>query len=50
MSSSGSITAWIQRLQEGDRAAVERIWKGYYSRLVAVARKKLHGLPRDMAD
>jgi RNA polymerase sigma factor (sigma-70 family) len=48
--SSGSVTAWIDQLRAGDRDAVQHLWQRYYVRLVALARKKLRGAPRGMAD
>jgi DNA-directed RNA polymerase specialized sigma24 family protein len=50
MSSSGSVTAWIQQLRAGDRAAAQLLWQGYFHRLVGLARKKLCRAPRGMAD
>ena len=50
MSSSGSVTAWIDQLRAGDRAAAQPLWQGYFQRLVGLARKKLRGAPRGMAD
>ena len=50
MSSSGSVTAWIDQLRAGDRAAAQRLWQGYFHRLVGLARKKLRRSPRGMAD
>jgi DNA-directed RNA polymerase specialized sigma24 family protein len=50
MSSSGSVTAWIDQLRAGDRAAAQRLWQGYFHRLVGLARKKLRRAPRGMAD
>jgi RNA polymerase sigma factor (sigma-70 family) len=50
MSSSGSVTAWIDQLRAGDRAAAQRLWQGYFQRLVGLARKKLRRAPRGMAD
>jgi DNA-directed RNA polymerase specialized sigma24 family protein len=50
MSSSGDVTHWVRQLQAGDRAAVQKLWEGYYRRLVALARKKLGGAPRRAAD
>src|SRR5215831_2217195 len=50
MSSSGSITAWIDQLRAGDRAAAQHLWQGYFHRLVGLARKKLCRAPRGMAD
>ena len=50
MSSPGSITAWIDQLRGGDRAAVQPLLQGYLQRLVALARQKLRTAPRGMAD
>ena len=50
MSQPGSITALVERLQEGDHEAARLLWQRYYPRLVALARKKLHGTPRRAAD
>jgi DNA-directed RNA polymerase specialized sigma24 family protein len=50
MSSSGSVTAWIDQLRAGDRAAAQRLWEGYFHRLVGLARQKLRKAPRGMAD
>src|SRR5438067_278241 len=30
MSSTGSISRWLNRLQDGDRAAVQKLWEGYF--------------------
>ena len=50
MSSSGSVTTWIERLKAGDRDAAQQIWEGYFRRLVGLARRKLQGAPRAAAD
>jgi DNA-directed RNA polymerase specialized sigma24 family protein len=50
MSSSGSVTAWIDQLRAGDRAAAQLLWQGYFHRLVGLARKKLRRAPRGIAD
>jgi DNA-directed RNA polymerase specialized sigma24 family protein len=50
MSFTGSISQWLNRLQDGDRAAVQKLWEGYFDRLVALARKKLQTVPRRAAD
>src|SRR5258708_7118004 len=50
MSSSGDVTQWLRLLQVGDREAVQKLWEGYYRRLVVLARKKLGELPRRAAD
>ena len=45
MPNSGSVTVWIAQLKAGDAVAAERIWKGYFRRLVGLARKRLQGQP-----
>jgi len=50
MSEPGSVTQWIPQLKEGDRAAAQALWEGYYRQLVARARAKLSGAPRRAAD
>jgi DNA-directed RNA polymerase specialized sigma24 family protein len=50
MSSGGSISALIQRLEAGDHEAAQPLWECYYPRLVALARKHLRGTSRRVAD
>jgi DNA-directed RNA polymerase specialized sigma24 family protein len=50
MPSSGDITHWLRLLQAGEREAVQKLWEGYFRRLVMLARKKLGELPRRAAD
>jgi DNA-directed RNA polymerase specialized sigma24 family protein len=50
MSSTGSVTQWIGQLKAGDRRAVQRLWEAYYKRLVALARERLWGAKRRVAD
>jgi DNA-directed RNA polymerase specialized sigma24 family protein len=50
MSSAGSVTFWIDRLKAGDPAAVEKLWEGYFQRLVRLARARLQAAPRRAAD
>jgi DNA-directed RNA polymerase specialized sigma24 family protein len=50
MSSSGSVTHWINQLKSGDAAGVQKLWENYFPRLVGLARKKLQELPRRAAD
>lgn len=50
MSSSGSITYWVERLKHGDHQAAQRLWEGYFQQLVRLARNKLQGLPRRASD
>ena len=46
----GSITAWLAQLADGDRQAAEQLWRRYFHRLVGLARNKLRGAPRRVAD
>src|SRR5262245_16368414 len=50
MSSSGSITYWVERLKHGDHLAAQKLWEGYFQQLVRLARNKLQGLPRRASD
>ena len=50
MSSAGSVTSWIRQLKAGQRNAIQKLWEGYFQRLVGLARKKLQGVPRQEAD
>jgi DNA-directed RNA polymerase specialized sigma24 family protein len=50
MSSVGSVTCWIRQLGAGDQAACQKLWEGYFHRLVGLARRRLQGAPRAAAD
>jgi DNA-directed RNA polymerase specialized sigma24 family protein len=50
MSSAGSVTYWIDRLKAGDPAAPQKLWEGYFQRLVNLARSRLQSAPRRAAD
>jgi DNA-directed RNA polymerase specialized sigma24 family protein len=50
MSSDGSVTRWLQHLQEGNPAAVQQLWERYFPRMVGLARKKLRDAPQRLAD
>ena len=50
MSSSGSVSQWLGRLQAGDPDAAQKLWERYFQRLVGLAHKKLQGLPRRASD
>src|SRR5262249_49366796 len=50
MSLPGSVTDWIDRLKIGDPAAAQQLWQSYFQRLHRIARKKLQGTPRRVAD
>jgi DNA-directed RNA polymerase specialized sigma24 family protein len=46
----GSITYWLHQLQAGDQEAAQELWNRYFQRLVGLARSKLRGAPRRVAD
>jgi DNA-directed RNA polymerase specialized sigma24 family protein len=50
MTSDGSVTHLIGRLKGGDRDAAQRLWEVYFGRLVGLARGRLRGSPRRVAD
>ena len=50
MCSSNSITRWLDELERGNSAAADAIWKRYFPELVHLAREKLRGVPKRMAD
>src|SRR6266446_6848736 len=50
MTSSGSVTHWIQLLQAGEDAAARELWERYFRRLVGLARTQLQGAARRVAD
>jgi RNA polymerase sigma factor (sigma-70 family) len=50
MTEPGSITRWVRQLEAGQRAAVRALWEAYFPRLVVLARRKLQGLPPQLAD
>lgn len=50
MDTHGSITQWLELVRQGDSQAVQEIWNRYYQRLIGLARTKLKGSPRRVAD
>jgi DNA-directed RNA polymerase specialized sigma24 family protein len=50
MSSDGSITHWLGRLQAGDPAAAQPLWERYFHRLIGLARHRLRNARRLVAD
>jgi len=50
MSSAGSVTHWLELLKAGDHAAAQPLWERYFQNLVSLARARLWGAPRRMAD
>ncbi|MFO0968608.1 MAG: ECF-type sigma factor [Gemmataceae bacterium] len=45
MASDPPVTRWLNQLKQGDRAAVDGLWKEFYSKLVSLAENKLRGVP-----
>ncbi len=50
MTPEGSVTRWLGQLKAGDPQAAQQLWERYFQRLVGLARKKLHGAKRQVAD
>src|SRR6516225_5506207 len=50
MSSSESVTQWIHQLKEGERDAVQKLWEGYFERLVRQTRQWLRCAPKQAVD
>lgn len=45
-----TVTQWIDQLKTGDAQAAQKLWESYFLEMVGVARRKLRGAPRGMAD
>src|SRR5262245_23395765 len=50
MSSTGSVTRWMDLAKAGDHRAVEELHRRYFDRMVGLARKKLRGARKRLAD
>jgi DNA-directed RNA polymerase specialized sigma24 family protein len=50
MSSDGSVTHWLEGVRHGDSLAAQKLWERYFPELVRLARVKLGGKPRRVAD
>lgn len=50
MASSRSVSHWIGQLKAGEQVAAQHLWEEYFRRLVGLARTRLQGLPRRLAD
>tara|TARA_R110002072_G_scaffold13481_2_gene56936 strand:+ start:168026 stop:168703 length:678 start_codon:yes stop_codon:yes gene_type:complete len=49
-SPQGTVTRLIQNLKDGESQAAQRLWELYFRRMVGMAREKLQGTPKRMAD
>ncbi|QDT97021.1 ECF-type sigma factor [Gimesia aquarii] len=45
-----TVTQWIDQLKTGDAQAAQKLWESYFLEMVEVARRKLQGAPKAMAD
>ena len=50
MPSAGSVTHWLGLLKAGDHAAAQPLWERYFQHLVTLARARLWGASKRMAD
>ena len=50
MFNTQEVTQWLVRLGHGDQRAAQAVWRRYFSRLVALARRRLKGVPDRSAD
>ena len=50
MDDEGSVTHWIHEIKKGESAAANALWGRYFEKLVRLARGKLDGTPRRIAD
>jgi DNA-directed RNA polymerase specialized sigma24 family protein len=50
MDSSGSVSHWIDQLKVGERDAARELWERYFHQLVRLARARLQGAARRVAD
>ncbi len=50
MTSTGSITVWIEELRHGDETNSPQIWNCYVKRLIKLARKKMSGMQTRVSD
>lgn len=50
MNNSGSVTTWLGLLAQGDPAAAQQLWERYFARLTELARARLRGLSKRVAD
>lgn len=50
MSATQSVSHWITHLKEGNSDAAQHLWERYAMRLVELARRRLQGAPKRVAD
>src|SRR5262249_53689169 len=50
MMTTSLVTYWLSGVRAGDHDAAQRLWEGYFSRLVGLAQRKLAGRPRTLND
>ena len=50
MPENHSVTVWFQQLEQGDSEAARKLFRRYFTDLVAVARRRLKDAPRRVAD
>jgi DNA-directed RNA polymerase specialized sigma24 family protein len=46
----GSVTVWIESLKAGNADAAQKLWRRYFEALVRLARDRLRGAPKAVAD
>jgi RNA polymerase sigma factor (sigma-70 family) len=50
MSESGSVSEWIEDLRAGDTRAATQLWNRFHANLLKIARRRLNGASRRVAD
>ncbi len=50
MAEKGTVTQWFENVEQGDAAAAQALWERYFPELVRLAREKLQGTSRAVAD
>ena len=50
MPSRGSVSCWLGQLKGGDSIAAQQLWDRYFRRLLGLARVRLQGVPKRVAD
>jgi DNA-directed RNA polymerase specialized sigma24 family protein len=50
MSADGSVTIWLNALKAGDGEVAQNLWERYFHRMVELARSKLRGMVKGVAD